>query len=88
MKLIDWLLVWRFTPRQQYVNHKTGVCIFTALLRFFVPSFDIDFELKYTVNCNRIFFKVFTDKKPEDQTKTGTIRPAKIDNISKDGKPI
>ena len=29
-----------------------------------------------------------TDKKPEDPTKTGTTQPAKIDNISKDGKPI
>ena len=65
------------------------VCVFLQLFFVsFVPSFDIDFELEYTVNCNRIFLKVVSDKKPEDQTKTGTTRPAKIDNISKDGKPI
>nr|XP_022291747.1 uncharacterized protein LOC111103041 [Crassostrea virginica] len=37
-------------------------------------------------HCNHIKgcrISIATDKKPEDQTKTGTTQPAKIDNISK-----
>ena len=35
-----------------------------------------------------IFLKDVTDRQPEDRTKTKTERPAEINDISKDGKPI
>lgn len=42
-------------------------------------------SIHWTVICD---FTDVTDRQPEDRTKTKTERPAEINDISKDGRPI
>lgn len=46
----------------------------------------LNYCILWIVIC--FFLKDVTDRQPEDRTKTRTERPAEINDISKDGKPI